>query len=244
MALMDYGYDEEKSEATLLGRGIDLDFAAQLSDGEFIEYEDQRHDYGERRYGAIGQIGGVVSPWSPRREIADDGFSEAGQQERAEMPTVERSRKRQAQTGRVDWRRVPATTEEEIARQIVEDPETAPELTDEALDRAVVVSPHGRRTPYRERVAGLRGRECLRPGTKAPRSGRYAIMGAGGAGTGIERTVARGDPLPPTPAPGSAIGQRHRKSFAVGREPTEREYALACHTGMATFAEARVSDRA
>jgi hypothetical protein len=106
----------------------------------------------------------------------------------------------------VDWIRVGATTEDEIARQIAADPETAPELTDEALDRAVVVRPDGRRTPYRERVAELRGRECLRPGIKAPRSGRYEIIGVGGDRTGIERTVAQGDPLPPTPAP----GQRYR----------------------------------
>lgn len=122
------------------------------------------------------------------------------------MPIAERSRKRLARTGRVDWERVDATTEEEIARQIAEDPDTAPQVTDKALDRAVVVSPDGRRTPYRERVAGLRAFECLRPGTKAPKSGSYEIISASGERTGVERTVARGEPLPPTPA----SGQRYR----------------------------------
>lgn len=73
------------------------------------------------------------------------------------MPIAERSRKRLAQIGRVDWERVVATTEEEIARQIAEDPDTASQVTDRALDRAVVVSPEGKRTPYRERVAGASG---------------------------------------------------------------------------------------
>jgi uncharacterized DUF497 family protein len=44
MAVMEYEYDEEKSEATLHDRGIDFDFAARVFDGDFIEYEDKRHD--------------------------------------------------------------------------------------------------------------------------------------------------------------------------------------------------------
>lgn len=42
----------------------------------------------------------------------------------------------------------------------------------------------------------------LRPGTTAPRSGQYQIIGPRG-GTGPERTVVRGEPMPPTPKPGS-----------------------------------------
>jgi uncharacterized protein len=60
MAVMEYEYDDEKSEATLQDRGIDFDFAARVFDGDFIEYEDERHDYGERRYVAIGPIEGTV----------------------------------------------------------------------------------------------------------------------------------------------------------------------------------------
>jgi hypothetical protein len=86
------------------------------------------------------------------------------------MPTAERSGKRPARTGTVDWRRVRATTENEIARQIAEDPDTAPVVTEEALDRAVVVGPSGKRTPYRHRVEG-RTDQCLTPETRAPKSG-------------------------------------------------------------------------
>jgi hypothetical protein len=116
------------------------------------------------------------------------------------MPTVERSREQLAQTGRLDLDRVEAITEKDIARQIAEDPDTAPALTEEALDRAVVVSPDGRRTPYRERVGRPHRLERLRPGTRAPKSGMYEIVGPGGERTGVVRSVAAGEPLPPTPA--------------------------------------------
>ena len=42
----------------------------------------------------------------------------------------------------------------------------------------------------------------LKPGEKAPRSGQYEIVGPRGGGTGKERTVVRGEPLPPTPQKG------------------------------------------
>lgn len=41
-----------------------------------------------------------------------------------------------------------------------------------------------------------------KPGQKAPTSGQYQIIGPRG-GKGPERTVTRGEPLPPTPSPGS-----------------------------------------
>ena len=41
-----------------------------------------------------------------------------------------------------------------------------------------------------------------KPGEKAPRSGQYEIVGPRGGGTGDERTVTRGEPMPPTPQSG------------------------------------------
>jgi hypothetical protein len=41
-----------------------------------------------------------------------------------------------------------------------------------------------------------------KPGQKAPVSGQYQIIGPRG-GHGPERTVVRGEPLPPTPTSGS-----------------------------------------
>ena len=42
----------------------------------------------------------------------------------------------------------------------------------------------------------------IKPGEKAPASGQYEIIGPRGGKTGKERTVVRGEPLPPTPGPG------------------------------------------
>lgn len=44
------------------------------------------------------------------------------------------------------------------------------------------------------------------PGQIAEKSGIYDITGPSGAGTGQERTVVEGEPLPPTPE----AGQRYR----------------------------------
>lgn len=41
-----------------------------------------------------------------------------------------------------------------------------------------------------------------KPGETAPRSGQYEIVGPRGGGTGKERTVTEGEPMPPTPQPG------------------------------------------
>lgn len=45
-------------------------------------------------------------------------------------------------------------------------------------------------------------RQPMKPGTPAPRSGQYEIIGPRGGRTGVERTVTRREPLPPTPDKG------------------------------------------
>ncbi|WP_164084731.1 hypothetical protein [Alteromonas flava] len=42
----------------------------------------------------------------------------------------------------------------------------------------------------------------LKSGTKAKVSGQYELVGKRGGKTGKERTVTRGEPLPPTPQKG------------------------------------------
>lgn len=44
--------------------------------------------------------------------------------------------------------------------------------------------------------------ELRRPGEIAQISGQYEITGPRGGRTGQERTVTKGEPLPPTPEPG------------------------------------------
>ncbi|MEW6540607.1 MAG: hypothetical protein AB1402_03180 [Bacillota bacterium] len=41
-----------------------------------------------------------------------------------------------------------------------------------------------------------------KPGEKVPRSGQAEIVGPRGRRTGVERTVVKGEPFPPTPKPG------------------------------------------
>lgn len=42
------------------------------------------------------------------------------------------------------------------------------------------------------------------PGQKAPASGQYKIVGPRGGSTGVERTVVKGEPLPPTLSKGQS----------------------------------------
>lgn len=44
--------------------------------------------------------------------------------------------------------------------------------------------------------------KTLKPGQTAPKSGQYAVTGPRGGDTGKERTVTKGEPLPPTPKSG------------------------------------------
>lgn len=54
----------------------------------------------------------------------------------------------------------------------------------------------------------------LKPGQTAKRSGQYEIIGPRGGHTGKERTVTKGEPLPPTPQKGMSYKMvdptRHR----------------------------------
>ena len=45
-------------------------------------------------------------------------------------------------------------------------------------------------------------KRAFKPGTVAPASGLYEILGPRGGRTGKERTVAKGETLPPTPRSG------------------------------------------
>lgn len=44
--------------------------------------------------------------------------------------------------------------------------------------------------------------KIFKPGQEAPFSGQYEIIGPRGGHTGTERTVVKGEPLPPTPGHG------------------------------------------
>lgn len=56
-----------------------------------------------------------------------------------------------------------------------------------------------------------------RPGQKAPASGQYEIVGQRGGRTGKERTVVKGEPLPPTPEKGQGYRMADRTKNKSGR---------------------------
>lgn len=57
----------------------------------------------------------------------------------------------------------------------------------------------------------------LKPGAKAPVSAQYEILGPRGGHTGKERTVVRGEPLPPTPGPKQSYKIADRSRNKAGR---------------------------
>jgi uncharacterized protein len=52
-------------------RGFDFDYAAKLFDGDFIEWEDLRHAWGEPRVVSVGEVeGGILTVvWTPRGSV-------------------------------------------------------------------------------------------------------------------------------------------------------------------------------
>jgi hypothetical protein len=57
------------------------------------------------------------------------------------MSTVKRKAGKLRKAGKVDWEKVRATSDQDIARQIDEDPDTAPDLSDWDLSKAKLVRP-------------------------------------------------------------------------------------------------------
>lgn len=56
---MEFEWDLAKNDENLRRRGFDFAFAAQVFRGIYIEYPDERRDYGERRFIALGVAEGL-----------------------------------------------------------------------------------------------------------------------------------------------------------------------------------------
>lgn len=54
---MEFEWDEAKRQLIIESRGIDLLKAARIFDGRVLSAVDERQDYGEVRYRAIGMVG-------------------------------------------------------------------------------------------------------------------------------------------------------------------------------------------
>lgn len=66
---MKISYDEKKRQSTLAERGLDFEDAIKVFAGDYLEFVDDRHDYGEERYIVFGELEGraVAIVWTPRR---------------------------------------------------------------------------------------------------------------------------------------------------------------------------------
>ena len=53
---MDFEWDSEKCKANLIKHGIDFEFAKEIFSGVWISKPDNRKDYGENRFIAIGVL--------------------------------------------------------------------------------------------------------------------------------------------------------------------------------------------
>ena len=58
-----------------------------------------------------------------------------------------------------------------------------------------------------------------KPGEIAGRSGVYGIVGSRGGDTGKERTVVKGEPLPPTPKAGQTYKMDRPAHNGAGKPP-------------------------
>jgi len=65
---MEIEYDEAKRLKILQERGLDIAEAGRIFEGEYVEIEDDRKDYGERRFRVWGFLNGkrVSLVWTPR----------------------------------------------------------------------------------------------------------------------------------------------------------------------------------
>ena len=63
-----FDWDAAKSEATFAERGLDFEAAIHVFDGGYVEREDMRREYGERRYVVTGVVEDILVTvvWTPR----------------------------------------------------------------------------------------------------------------------------------------------------------------------------------
>lgn len=65
---MEISFDEAKRQWTLRERDLDFADADKIFAGDYLEFIDDRHDYGEDRYIVYGELDGraVAIVWTPR----------------------------------------------------------------------------------------------------------------------------------------------------------------------------------
>lgn len=156
-----FEWDEAKRQRTLAERGVDFAAFGVFWDGRpFVEELDPRHT-AEVRYLRYARLDGgrlAIVVWTPRDgavRVISARKANPREQRRygpripplwrvGEPPRIPRFGAMDEippyDPATFDWTKFDATTDEDIARQIAEDPDTAPELTDAMmLDAWIVV---------------------------------------------------------------------------------------------------------
>jgi uncharacterized DUF497 family protein len=66
-----FTWDSDKSDRCYSERGFDFEYAAGIFEGDFIEWEDRRREYGEQRLVTVGQVEDTVLAvvWTPRANL-------------------------------------------------------------------------------------------------------------------------------------------------------------------------------
>jgi uncharacterized protein len=68
-----FDWDAAKSDRNLALRGFDFEFASQLFATTYVEFDDSRRDYGERRLAALGLADGIPLTVVFTDRVAADG---------------------------------------------------------------------------------------------------------------------------------------------------------------------------
>ena len=70
---MTFDWDPAKSERNLTQRGFDFEFATQIFVATYVEFDDTRRDYGERRLVALGLADAIPLTVVFTDRVASDG---------------------------------------------------------------------------------------------------------------------------------------------------------------------------
>jgi putative transcriptional regulator len=134
-------FDSAKDAANRLKHGVPLALGAAVLMNLIGRIEDDRHDYGETRFNAFGLVNQRlhVCVYTMRRRLSGD-FGPQGQQAGAMTMAIVKVTPAMVDRAirETDWAAQDALTDAQIARQVADNPEAAPILSDAATAAAIV----------------------------------------------------------------------------------------------------------
>lgn len=121
-----------------------------MFEGKYIEEEDTRRDYQETRLvatGPIAEFGGRIHAWYIPGAMASAASSVLGRPMTGKSENIRRMSLEEVRAEALAWAtpenlaKLDAMTDEDIARQIADNPDATPELTDDWFENARLVIP-------------------------------------------------------------------------------------------------------